>query len=409
MFKPHIRIYLSAFLIDLAVMATMVVLPFFIFHQLNGNEATSGMVGGAQAAVYAIVCLFSASFVTKAKNGLSWAVFGVAFYMVASCAMPFFRNIWICGALVSIAMSGMALVWPALHSWVGAEPDVVVRAKRMGWFNISWSFGFAVSPLLAGPLYDIDYRLPFVLLFAVCAVALVLLRSMPHEKAYFGVASQEDREARAEHDRASERLLYASWTATLVANALIGVTRTVYPKRVDDLVASGQLRLLFEDAPAAILASDAATKYSWLAFALSLTTALVFLVMGNTRGWHHRFGYIAVLQLLSGGAFWVLGTTRSLVVMILAFIVVGALTGVTFFSSVFYSMADPALKHRRAAINEFVVGAGGVVGSFSVGYLAKLYGMTIPLQFTLLFVVAAVALQFLMIRIGARRLRDSSS
>ena len=404
MVQAHYRICLVAFLVDFAVMVMITVLPFFVFNQIGGGAAMSGTIGGAQAACYAIVCLVSAGFASRAKNGLTWAKFGVTNFAVFSCVLPMFRSPVLCGIIATVAIGSLGLVWPALHSWVGAEHDLKVRARRMSWFNISWSSGFAVSPLIAGPLYDLDYRLPFVLLLAICLFTIALLRSIPHEKELFGAASQEVIDARAEHDRASEAILYSAWCACLVGGLLASVTRNVYPKRVAELVASGQLRVLFEASPADFLTSGVATKYSWLAFALGLAAAISFLVMGRTHCWRHRFRLLLCLQITAAGAFWVLGNTRSLIVMMLCFAAVGTFAGVSFFAGVYYSMADPAHKHRRAAINESAVGIGAFMGSFVFGQLAGRYGLGFPFRYTPVLIALALLVQALLFRYGTRGL-----
>ena len=408
MFKPHLRICAAAFLIDFAVMGGMMALPFYIYNQIGGTETMSGYIGGVQSICYAIACLVSAPFVSRAKNGLTWAVLGMAGFAVFSCFVPMFKDAFVCGAAATIASVALALVWPALHSWVGAEPDPERRADRMSWFNISWSSGFAVSPLIAGPLYDYDYRLPFLVLFVTCLFVIFLVMSLPHEHAHYAAASPELIEARAGHDRAGEEHLYAAWCATLVGAAVGGVTRTVYPKRVEELVTAGQLRILFEAQPAHFLTTGPATKYSWLAFALAITAAASFLVMGRTRRWQHRFQLLFWLQVAAAVAFWVLGNTRSLVVMMLCFVVVGGASGVCFFASLYYSMVNPARKHRRAAVNEGVVGIGGCVGSIGFGYLAGRYGFAVPFHYTPLFIAAALLVQVFLLRYGAVRQRNAT-
>lgn len=405
MLNPHYRICLVAFLIDLAVMISITVLPFYVFNQIGGGAGLSGAIGATQAAFYAITCLGSAAFVSRTKNGLTWAFAGIALFGASSCALPMFRGPLVCGAIATASMTALALVWPALHSWVGAEPDPHRRARRMSLFNISWSFGFAISPLAAGPLYDHDYRLPFVLLFVVVVTTLIVLRTVPRETDHYGAVSQDVIDARAGHDRASEVYLYAAWCATLMGSLLAGVTRTIYPKQVEDLVASGQLRILFEEVPASFLTAGAATKYSWLAFALGLTAAFSFLVLGRTRHWQHNFHYLFWLQVAAAAAFWILGGTHSLIVMAVCFIITGALCGVSFFSGVYYSMANPEHKHRRAAINEGVVGVGGFAGSMGFGYLAERYGLAMPFHYAPLLIAAGLAVQILLLQYGIRRQR----
>ena len=147
-----------------------------------------------------------------------------------------------------------------------------------------------------------------------------------------------------------------------------------------------------------LLTVAAATKFSWLAFLSAFTTALLFFVFGRTTIWRHKLSWLVGLQLAGGAGFWVLGFTRSLVVMAAAFMLIGSTLGIAFFSSVYYSIANPALKHRRAAVNEGMVGLGGFVGGILFGWLALRYGMNFPFQWSPLFLLAAVAAQVALVR-----------
>ena len=406
--KPHYRICLAAFLLDGSVMVGFVSIPFFVFNQIGGGAAMSGAFGAAMAATYALTCLVSSRFVARTENGLNWAASGVVAFLVLFCLMPLFRNPYVCGGLASLASASLAFSWPALHSWVGGEPDPRARRRNMGLFNIAWSSGFAVAPLIGGPLYDWDYRLPFVLVAALGAMALVLIRTLPHEGDHFADATEEDLEARAGHDYASEVFLYCAWCATFTANVLAGVTRSIYSKRVDDLVASGQLRLLFEETPSSLLASAAATKFSWLVFAWAAATTLVFFAMGRTSWWRHKFAVLAAVQAAAAYAFWVLGHTQSLVVMMGCFAVVGANLGLAFFSSTYYSLANPDRKHGRAAVNEGVVGLGNFAGNVVFALIARQYAVSTSFHYTPVFVLCALLAQAALLRYGGAKTRGST-
>lgn len=397
------RICSAAFLLDLAVMMAIVATPFFVLKQIQGGPGMMGVFGALQAVAYALTCLVSAPYVSRARNGMTWAMSGVLAFSVMNLALPYFRNPYLCGALSTLSHASLGLVWPALHSWVGGDPDPKTRSRRMAWFNIAWSFGFAVSPLFAGPLYDVDYRLPFAALFGIGLVTVALIRSLPGETDFFGAATEEMLLAREEHDRASEAFLYTGWCACGTAMILAGVTRNVYPKRVDDLVLSGGLRLLFEETPAAFLTHHSATKFSWLGAGLAFTTAVFFLVLGHTHFWRHSFRVLVGMQALAGAAFWVLGSTTSLLVMMACFVVVGANLGLGFFSGVYYSLGNPRHKHRRASVNEAVVGAGSFAGCIVYGPLAERFGVGLPFFYTPALIAAAIAAQAALLRYGRRR------
>ena len=404
MLNAYHRMCFAGFVVDFTVIVGMTAIPFFVLDQIEGgNVALSGIIMASQMAAYALVCIAASGFVQRARHGLNWAIFGVVLYTAIYAMIPLFRSPLVCGALASVATGGMALVWPALHSWVGAEPDPKSRTRHMAWFNLSWSLGFAAGPLLAGPLYDYDYWVPFAVMTALGGTGIALLLSLPHEHAYFGTASPEQLHARAGHDRSSEIYLYCAWCATFVANGLHAVTRSVYPDRIKTLVETAQLRLLFEGEPARFLTEAPATKFSWPASALSVATMITFLVLWKTDRWRHRFEVLIGMQVLTAIAFFILGHTCSLIVMTLCFIIVGANHGVAFFSSAYYSLANPALKHRRASINEGAVGLGGFAGSMVFAYLVATYAFSLPFHYTPVFVAVAIGLQLCLLRYGRLR------
>jgi len=394
MFRPHRRHYIIGFILDCAIMTAMTASPFFIMRQLGGGPDMLGIIAAAQALGYAILCLLSQSFIARAKHGLNWAILGVSVCAVSFCVMPIFSNPWAFGIFSTIGMTSLALVWPALHSWIGAEPNLARRGRRVAAFNMAWSLGFTVGPLFAGPLFTYDYHLPFLVGFAMMLVTLALLFAAPRERDYFGQAAAEDIEARAGHDRASEQHLYGAWVATIVANGLIGATRSVFPKRVEDLMTAGNLRWFAEESAGRLLPTDGATAFSWLAFILSGATATMFYVLGRTTFWHHRFSILVGVQIAGALAFAELGRTCSYVMMAGCCVVVGLNLGFCFFAAVYYSLADPSLKHQRLAVNEGAVGIGGFVGSLGTGLLAARYGMGVPFAGAGLVIAVALLLQY---------------
>jgi MFS family permease len=401
MLPPRYRICVAAHLLSIANITALLSTPFFVYERLGGGFAMSGAFGAAQAALYAFLCLISSRLVSRVGNGIHIACAGITVFASQFALMPWLNTPWACGIVSTLGIGAMAFVWPALHSWIGGEQNPQVRSRLMGWFNLSWSSGAALGPLIGGPLFDLDYRLPFMVLAGLSMLIILILLSLPHEHAYFERSVGHDAH-RTAHDRAGEAFLLAAWCATLVANVLVGVARTVFPKRVEELVSAGELRLLFEATPAAILTTAPATKFSWIAFALAGTTALSFFVLGRTSGWRHSVRWLFGFQALAAAAFFVLGQTTSLLVMALCMAASGAALGVCFFSSVYYCLCNPEKKHGRAAINEAMVGLGGLLGSSLFGYFAGKYGFARPFLWTPAIVAAALGLQVLLLMYGRR-------
>ena len=403
MLKAHHRHYLAAFLLDCAISAGFTVVPFFIFDHLGGGARMSGIIGAVQAASYATVSIVSSRYVSRAKHGLTWAVAGIACFAVLAALAPFCLNPFLFGAVLSAGFGFMGLVWPAMWSWLGGERDPWLRNRRTACYNVAWSIGLAVGPFFGGALYPLDHRLPFLFVFVVAVAALVLEATLPREKEHFASSAREERERCATRDETSEAHLYYAWFANMVAWVLVGAATRVFPKRIDELVESGRLILFAEGGSTTTLVLEAATLFSFLVVVLNASRAGVFLIMGFTQRWQHRFWLPAVFQIAAGAAFWGLGATRSLVLMALCFAVIGVNGGVSFFASIHYSLTNAALKHGRAAINEGTVGAGIAVGALGFGILARRFGTTMPFLYAPALIPLALGVQALLFRFGLRK------
>lgn len=386
--------YLAAFLLDFSVAIGLTAMPFFIYERLNGGVALSGAVGAVQMAVYALGCFLSAGFVSRAGNCLHLALLGVAVFALLFATLPWVSTSALCIVAASAPFLGLALAWPAMQAWLGQEPDPVARARHLAGFNIATAFGFTFSPLLAGPLYDADFRLPFIALAGLCVLVLGLIASLSRVDAH--PRAEQGEQDNAQDPGASQitvGLLYASWAATFTANGLFAAVRSVYPMRVKELATSGTLTVFGDFRPALLDTVGPATTYSWLAFLLSLATVVCFAILGRTHAWRGRLSLLIAGQLAAAAAFALLSHARSLAVMILCFAVVGANYGVCFFASLYYSLAHAQTRHKRAAINEGVLGAGGFAGGIGLGYAAESAGITDAFQWTPLFVLLAIAVQ----------------
>ena len=395
--KPHLRICLAAFLLDGALMVILTAMPFYVYDHWQGSVSIPASIGAAQSLLYALVCLGVGQWINHNRHSLRWASFGTIIYCWGSAGAVLIPGVWGFAVVNVLAIVGMSIVWPALHGWLGADPDPHRRARAMSRFNVSWSCGLAVGPLIGGFLYDYSPLTPFYAAFVMGVLCFGLLWGLPQEEEYYAGHAEEQDDSWDAHARLSERYLMAGWIANAVACALVGVTRLVFTKRVDNLVLQGDLRFLMEPEAHPFLTHNPASIYALLAFLLAAMGALAFGVMGLTHRWHHRFRYIAGLQIAAAAAFWLLGHTSSFLFMGLAFMVIGAVSGAAFFVGAYYSMAYAALCRQRSSVNEFFVGIGNFVGPISVGILAERYGVSIPFLYIPAAVLLGLGLQYYLI------------
>lgn len=390
MFPPHRRHYLAAFTADVAVASAFHVAPFFIFDHLGGGAGMSGLIGGLQAGCYAAILLLSARFVSRMRDGMGIAVFGAGGFLLFWLAAPWVKSPWVFGACTVIGITTMALFWAAMQSYLGNEPDPKVRGRRIAWYNISWCLGLAVGPLMAAPLYNQHYLLPFALIAVATAITIALVISLPRQPAAVPI---DEADAGAVADaRASRVHLYYAWAANATGSLLIGVMRTVFPKRVEELAGADALAWFLESPGHIGIA--AVTLFAWISMVLYLVRTVISLAMGSSQFWQYRFWFLAALQMAGAAAFFGLGTTQSITVMFACCCVVGTTGAATFFASLSYSIADPARKHGNASIHESMVGVGALVGSLSFGWLAERYYTAWPFLYTPWLIAALIAFQY---------------
>lgn len=373
-------------------------LPFFIYDRLGGDERVSGTVAACLSLCYMIVCLIGAEWVRRSDNSLRIAAFGALGFGVLFGSAGLATNVYLFTLLTTAGFCSMALSWPTMHAWLGAEPNLARRAKLMAAFNIAWSCGMAVGALSAGPAYDFDYRLPFAALALLGVAAFCLLYTQPREADYFEPGTESDLEAAASSAR-STAFLASTWIAVFVGFATLGAARSVYPKRLEGLVETDRLYVFFPIPELdARINLGAATLFSILAFAIVFTSAIVYVIMGRTERWRHRFGLIVVTQIAAALACFVMAQTHSLFLLYVCYTVLGANTYIAFFTGIFYAVAEPARKHRRAAINESLVGGGAFAGSLAAGWAAGLSSIATVFSWMPLIILAGIAVQLILLR-----------
>ena len=409
--KPELQHYLGSFLLQTAMMAAMTLIPFFCFQHLEGKERSAALAYGVQTLSLGVTCFLSAPLVSKWKNGLLGCLIGSfgfgAFYFCASFTtslIPF------C-VLTGIAMCFFALAWPALQSWLGAQPDEQRRTKSFSYFNVAIGLGLIAGPLVEGPLYQMNFRAAF---FAVCLLSIaaaVLLFTLPHEKQYFSssVASPAEAPVRPASDasRASELFLYCGWLTNMLGWGITGAIRTVYAGRVNELVYRGQLVLLSAATPwhtFTARGTPAASLYSELQAMYSLGYFAAIVALGCTTRWQQRISLVICFEACLGATTWILGNSRSLLLMLMCHSIVGAVTAFGYLGSQCYSAANPSFKHRRIAVNEGLAQSAGFVIPLLFAQFGIWYGLSWPFKHAYLLLGGFALLQLFSLRFARSQL-----
>ena len=414
--QPELQHYFGSFLLQTAMMVGMALIPFFCFQHLGGETRSAALAYGVQTLSLGITCFFSAPFVRRWKNGLHGCLVGSvgfgAFYFFASYA----RSIAAFCILTGIAMCFFGLAWPALQSWLGAQPNEQKRIRSFSWFNVAIGLGLTVGPLVEGALYRLSVRAAFAAVFLFSVLAAVLLFTLPQESAYFSrrvaapkgpqLAAGSEESFSINPSRLNETFLYCGWLTNMLGWGLTGAVRTVYPGRISELVQRSQLVFAFAGAPSRAFTAPgttAATLYSEMQAMLSLGYFVAILVLGRSLRWQRRIWFLLASEAVLGWSIWTLARSRSLLVILSCHAVLGMFTAFGYLGSQTYSASNYALKHRRIAIQEGLSQSSGFVLPLLFAQCATFYGAAWPFSYVWLLIAVFAAAQLLSIRFATRK------
>ena len=267
--------------------------------------------------------------------------------------------------LMAACGCGMASFWPALEAWMSEGGNEEEVRRELGAFNVSWSVGGALGPLIGGLIYTVSGSLAF--LMAACGTVIVVFLTSLHKKpatadagtemagAENGIASPGDEMgggAEIRQERVSRNLLYAAWIANFASWFAVSELRVLFPK----------LGLALGMQPWVI---------GGIMFSLGASLTATFYIMGASGRWHTK-----TYPLLAGQAFIVilllasLGLTSPLALGLI-FAGLGVGFGITYSYSLYCSIVGALNKGEAGGRHETVLGTGALLGPFLGGLAAE--------------------------------------
>jgi hypothetical protein len=240
--------------------------------------------------------------------------------------------------LVALVGAGAsAITWPVVESFLGAGRHGPAMRAAIGWFNVTWTPATAVS-LLVLPLFA---RVNVVLTIAVSglvnAVALVALRWLParpgaHEAAAAAAAVGREYPALK---------AAASWLLPL-SYLMSSTLSPILPHRLAPFGGA---------VPISVIAA------SWM-----VARFATLLAMWRVGFWHGRWGTLAAagLALCGGLALVLLGS--SLGAILIGLLIFGAGCGLTYYATLYYSLAVGHAAVDAGGNFEALIGLGYLAG-----------------------------------------------
>jgi hypothetical protein len=295
-------------------------------------------LAGAMGAIYAV----AARFAGRLAHGRAPRAVLSASLVICTAAMllpmvfPASVGALWAGALIAVAAS--AATWPVVESYLTAGRHGAEMRSAIGKFNVTWTPATAL-PLIALPFVTrVAASGGFAVAAGATAVAWLAARGLPLHP-----PPHEPEAARAAVGTEYPSLLRAaSWLLPL-SYVISATLAPVLPQRL-----------------AAVGVSTAASSFvasAWMAMRF-----VVLLAMWRTHFWHGRWGTLASASAALGGGLALVLLAGTAPVLVAGLLVYGIGMGLTYYASLYYSMAVGHGAVEAGGAFEALIGLGYCVG-----------------------------------------------
>lgn len=257
-----------------------------------------------------------------------------------------------------------ALFWPAYEAWLAEREGGGNLITRLMIFNLFWSIGIMIGPVLSSYLYSgSNPIIPFYLagVFSLCNWGTIYFQSKSHQGRHSSSVetdlkpvptfdqpllpkpSPESQDAYLQIARVAN---FASWFS-------LGVLRQLAPKLTLEMGIPTKL-------------------FGNLMLTLGVLQTVMFLWLGTARSarWHYRLPPLIGVQLLSAAGFMGIRFLKPPILWAPAFGLIGVCAAVTYFSSIYYSLHGQSDKGNKSGWHEAILGSGILLGPFLGGIFA---------------------------------------
>ncbi|MDE0299803.1 MAG: MFS transporter [Candidatus Poribacteria bacterium] len=249
---------------------------------------------------------------------------------------------------------GMALFWPTYEAWLAEREGAGDLIRRITIFNLFWTVGITVGPMIASYLYQgTSPIVPFYLAGAFSIINWICLKSQTigsrtrqHPLGPRTIIEAPPHYAHHIFLRIARISNFASWFS-------LGIVRHLAPKLT-------------------VEAGIPARAYGNLILVLGAAQLIGFVALGTDRAarWHYRLYPLIGVQSLAVIAFLMIGFLPHGPAWAFAFAAIGLSGAFTYFSSMYYSLHAQQDKGNKSGWHEAVLGSGLLLGPLVGGVSA---------------------------------------
>ena len=330
-----------------------------VYYLRYSNGLPSGIVGLA-ASTYTLAFFLGCMFLYPIYERFSGHVLiGASFLGMSLAVLALLQAeatwlIFLCLALYGFFMS---LLWAPLEAWLMDTADERSINGIIGSFNLSWSLGVGLSPLITTWIVSMDPRdvfiigiAVFIMLWLTTSVLARFCRPRPAQE-----AASSDPTIGA----SSRRILairVVSWSVAFMAYAVQAILLNILPMFAKDVLH------LPEQMSGTIL------------FLRGMAACASFFYLAHSSWWQLRFSRIIAAEAVMAAMMVILCLVRSTAAIAATVLAYGMLFSLCVSFSSFHSACGIGDKVRTMRIHEGVINLGSVVGTALGGIIYEKAG-----------------------------------
>jgi MFS family permease len=371
-----INFYIAAFLADLALGAVLLSLPLLFIYKFGATSLILGLFGALGAFTYSSGVMVAGRLSDK-FNRRNILIFGCFLFILVYSTLPFLKHIGHVFFIYVFGAISMSMFWPTIQSWLSQGLDKENLVRSLTNFNIYWSAGLAIGFFSAGVLFALDEKLPFMFAVGLIAIVILILRKQPVPSE---IRDEPTRKIFLDTEKSkpesAKKFLRIAWCANFVSWYIVGTVRNLFPKLGSELGFSS-------------------TFIGTFVFLMILAQTIMFFVLGRTHRWHYRLLPIILFQTFAFAALLLLAVSSKAVYFMIAMVFLGLSCGMTYFSSIFYSLYGFIDKGKKSGIHEVFIGTGTFFGPLIGGIAAYRLGIRMPYLIAALLLITAIAVELI--------------
>lgn len=372
-------IYLPAFMMDMGVSSAILGATFFA-SRLGASPLIIGIMASVNTFFYVLFCQVFGRLSDRVDRKSAPQIASISF-SVLYLFIPLCKQLYQLVILFPFTGLILSAFWPTLEAWIGERGDSGSLMKRIRIFNLSWTGGLMIGSLGGGYIYQLHELAPFYFASAaaLCAFAAITIQSGTMRE-YMAEGGEEVSHGVVSFDfQLATKYLYLSRAANLVSWLTLGIMRYIFPKLIYEM---GMEPRVF----GILMLCHASSQF------------IMFFILGSTDRWHYKFAPLAVFQILACLSFTSIWLTDTPVLWAFALILFGLNTGMTYFSSMYYSLCGHKDLGGRSGWHESVIHTGVFFSTLIGGALANYVDLKSPYLFCAIAIITGLPVQAFILR-----------